>query len=114
MNDWRAGFSKALLRPSSAASTPISQSRTAPVTVSTPSDQRLHAHRGLQGDHQPALVDAVGDHAAVGAEQQHRQRLQGDDHAERRWPSRVSVSTSHDCAAICIQVPISETDWPAM
>ena len=37
MNDWRAGFSKALLRPSSAASTPISQTRTSPVTVSSPS-----------------------------------------------------------------------------
>ena len=26
----------------------------------------------------------------------------------------VSVSTSHDCAAICIQVPISEIAWPAI
>jgi hypothetical protein len=74
------GFSNALLRPSSAASTPISHRRTDPVTVSSPSDQRLHAHRALQRDHQPALVDAVGDHAAVGAEQQDRQRLQRDDH----------------------------------
>ena len=36
MNDWRAGFSNALLRPSSAASTPISHTRTEPVTVSRP------------------------------------------------------------------------------
>ena len=36
MNDWRAGFSKALLRPSRAASTPISQRCTDPVTVSRP------------------------------------------------------------------------------
>ena len=61
------------------------------MTVSTPEDQRLHAHRGLQHHHQPALVDAVGDHAAVGAEQQHRQRLQRDHDAERR---RASPSAS--------------------
>ena len=36
MNDCRAGFSNALLSPSSAARTPISQIRTAPVTVSSP------------------------------------------------------------------------------
>ena len=36
MNDCRAGFSNALLRPSPTASTPISQTRTAPVTVSSP------------------------------------------------------------------------------
>jgi hypothetical protein len=24
----------------------------------------------------------------------------------------VSVSTSQDCAVICIQVPASEIDWP--
>src|ERR1019366_3231521 len=37
MNDCRAGFSKALLSPSSAARRPISHSWTAPVTVSSPS-----------------------------------------------------------------------------
>jgi hypothetical protein len=36
MNDCRAGFSKALLNPSSAASTPICHTRTEPLTVSTP------------------------------------------------------------------------------
>ena len=36
MNDCRAGFSNALFKPSSSASTPISHSSTAPVTVSTP------------------------------------------------------------------------------
>jgi hypothetical protein len=36
MNDCRAGFSKALLRPSSTARSPISHTRIAPVTVSTP------------------------------------------------------------------------------
>ena len=36
MNDWRAGFSNALLSPSITASTPISHSLTAPVTVSRP------------------------------------------------------------------------------
>jgi len=37
MNDWRDGFSNALLRPRSAASTPISHTVTTPVTVSRPS-----------------------------------------------------------------------------
>ena len=36
MNDWRAGFSKALLRPSRAARIPISHTWTTPVTVSSP------------------------------------------------------------------------------
>ena len=36
MNDWRAGFSNALFRPSSAANTAISQTWTTPATVSTP------------------------------------------------------------------------------
>ena len=36
MNDWRAGFSKALLRPSIAARIPICHTSTSPVTVSTP------------------------------------------------------------------------------
>ena len=45
--------------------------------------QRLHSHRRLQHNHQVPLVDAVGDHAAVGAEHQHRQRLEGDDDPER-------------------------------
>ncbi len=37
MNDCRAGFSNALLRPSKQASTPICQTCTEPVTVSNPS-----------------------------------------------------------------------------
>ena len=28
-------------------------------------------------------------------------------------PECVRVKTSHDWAVICIQVPISEIDWPA-
>ena len=36
MNDWRDGFSNALLRPRSAARMPICQTWTDPVTVSTP------------------------------------------------------------------------------
>ena len=113
MNDWRAGFSKALLRPSSAASTAISQKRIAPPSVSRPRSERLHAHRALQDHHQPALVHAIGDHAAVGREQQHGQRLQRAITSPRSVLERVSVYTSHDCAVICIHVPTSETDWPA-
>ena len=37
MKLWREGFSKALLRPSSNASAPISNTVTAPVIVNTPS-----------------------------------------------------------------------------
>ena len=114
MNDCRAGFSKALLRPSSSASTPISHSSTAPVTVSSPRISACTPIAACSSDHQPALVDAVGDHAAVGRQQQHRQRLQRDDQRRASVPSRVSVSTSHDCAVICIQVPISEIAWPEM
>jgi len=47
-----------------------------------PHRQRLHSHHRLQDDHQAALVDAVGDHAAVRAQQQYRQRLQRDDQSE--------------------------------
>ena len=36
-----------------------------------------HAHHRLQRHHEPALVDAVGYDAAIGAEHQHGQRLQG-------------------------------------
>ncbi len=46
-------------------------------------DQRLYAHRALEGDHQAPLVSAVRDDPAVGGEEQHRQRLERDHRAER-------------------------------
>ncbi len=44
--------------------------------------QCLYPHHGLQHDHQAPLVDSIGDDPAVGAEQQHRKRLKGDDNSE--------------------------------
>ena len=57
------------------------------MTVSSAEHQRLDPHRALERDHQLALVDAVGDHAAVGRQQQHRQRLQRDHDARARCSS---------------------------
>ncbi len=34
-------------------------------------DQGLDAHRALKPDHHPALVHAIGDHAAIGRQQQY-------------------------------------------
>ena len=85
--------------------------RTVPVTVSKAEHEGLDAHRALQDDHEPALVDPVGDDAAVGAEEQH-----GRVCSATTRPSAVlecvRVRTSQDWAVICIQVPIREIDWP--
>ena len=48
-----------------------------------PQGQRLDSHGALERDHHPALVDAVGNDAPIGPQQQHRQGLQRDDHAQR-------------------------------
>src|ERR1019366_9437325 len=47
-------------------------------------DQRLRRHQRLQHDHQPSLVDTIGDDAAVGPEDQHRQRLEREHETDRR------------------------------
>ena len=84
MNDCRAGFSNALLSPSMKREhADLPQSHRVRHREQT-ENQRLDAHHRLQRDHHLALVDAVGDDAAVRSEDQHRQRLQRDDHAERR------------------------------
>ena len=86
---WREGFSKALLTPKIEARTQTSQNRTAPKAVKKPEYQRLGSRRALEKDHEPALVDTIGDHAAVRPKNEDRQCLQRCDEP----PGRCSISS---------------------
>ena len=56
--------------------------------------------------------EAVGEHAAPGAEEEDRQELQrrGDADGDA---AAGELRISHISATICIQLPLSETIWPA-
>ena len=71
-----------------------------------------HGHQRLRELEQPPLRHAVGEQAAPGAEQQHRQELQRGGEADRDAVP-VSCTISHISATICIQLPEIETTWPA-
>ena len=113
MNDCRAGFSNALFKPSSAASTPISHRRTDPVTVSTPSTSACTPiatcsaviRRSLST--RSAITPPYGPSSSTGS-------VCSATISPSVVAEPVIVSTSHDCAAICIHVPISEIDCPEM
>ena len=112
MKDWRAGFSKALLSPSSAASTPICHTVTSPVTVRSPSASACRPialwstiiSRRLSM--RSAITPPYGASSSTGSVC--RATMSPSIALEC-----VSDSTSHDWAVICIQVPISETACPA-
>ena len=56
--------------------------------------------------------NAVGEQAAPGAEEQHRQELQGGGEADGEAES-VRLRISQIAATFCIQLPESEITWPA-
>ena len=58
------------------------------------------------------LRQAVGEQAAPGAEEQDGQELQAGGEADRA-PLPVSCTISHISATVCIQLPETETTWPA-
>jgi hypothetical protein len=111
MNDCRAGFSKALLSPRTNASTPICQTRTEPVTVSTPSTSACTPIAlcseiiSLRLSTRSAITPPYGASSSTGI-------VCSAITAPSTAPECVSVSTSQDWAVICIQVPISEIAWP--
>ena len=70
-------------RPAPPASTKTCHSATPPVATRSAEHQREDAHQRLGDDEQPALVVAVGEHAAVHAQQQGGAELQRGDQAER-------------------------------
>ncbi len=113
MNDWRAGFSNALLRPSKAASTAISHTRTLPDTVRTPSTSACTPIRLCRQTISRRLSTRSAITPPYGAS-----RSTGSVCAATMRPRAVlecvSVSTSQDCAVICIHVPTSEIDCPEM
>ena len=107
MNDWRAGFSKALLRPSRAASTPICQYWTSPVIVSTP---RISAWRPIR-DCSESITRRLLTRSAITPPYGPSRRT-GRVWSPMMTPSAVlecvRVRTSHAWAVICIQVPASD------
>ena len=113
MNDWRDGFSNALLSPSRAASTPISHTCTTPVTVSSPSASACKPIAVWSAIIRRRLSIRSAITPPYGASNR-----TGNVCSAMITPSAVlecvSVSTSHDWAVICIQVPISDIDWPLM
>jgi len=93
------------------ASTPISHSRTSPVIVSTP---RISAWSPIavcstiirrRLSTRSAMTPPYGASNSTGS-------VCSATITPSAVAEPVSDSTSHDCAAICIQVPISEVAWP--
>ena len=74
---WRVGLSIAFTAPRANTSANTIHGSTAPLAASAQSSQRGHHHRHLGHHQQPALVEAVGQQAAEGAEEQDRSELQG-------------------------------------
>ena len=97
--------------PLNAASTITYSTRTRPVRVSAARVNALSISKRLRPDQHPAAVDAIDHHPGEQAYQQY-----GRNCANETTPSiieeLVSFSTSHACAALCIQVPASEVSWP--
>ena len=109
---WRVGLSTELTVPRTKASATTIQASTSAVDREGEQRERRNRHRDLGRHQQPALVEAVGEHAGLGAEQQDRREL-GGDVRPTATPLPVSCSTSHVSATICIQLPLSEITCPA-
>ena len=83
---WRAGLSIASTEPRASTSPKTIQGAMSPVAVSAHSVDRGHRHQRLRVLEQAQLRHAVGEQAAPGAEQQHRQELErgGDADGDAR------------------------------
>ena len=111
-NDCRAGFSKQLSSAEQQRQHVDLPERDEAGDRQEAERQRQHAHRGLQADHEAALVHAVGDDARRTGRAAAIGRVWSATTAPSAVPEPVSFSTSQDWAIICIQVPTSETAWP--
>jgi hypothetical protein len=111
MNDCRTGFSKALLTPSAAARTAISQSLIAPNTVSSPRTSACTPIRlwsttiSRRLSTRSAITPPYGPSSSTGS-------ACSATTSPRSTLEPVSVSTSQDWAIICIHVPTSEIACP--
>ena len=75
-------------------------------------NEGLYAHRRLQHDHEPALVDTICDDASVGTETAEPASVCSATARPRSVAEWVRTYTSHDCATDCIHVPTIEIAWP--
>ena len=108
---WRAGMSKAVTRPLKRGQNDHVLDPHHAGPGQRRQDERAQHQQHLRDDDQPAAIDVVDHHAGEQRHQQHRQVTGETDHAEHQG-ELVSLSTSHPCATDCIQVPMSETNWP--
>ncbi len=112
-NDWRTGMSTALAIPRASARTTTIQSSTRPVRVST---ARIAAS-SIITNWTATRVWRLGRVSASTPANRPKKRT-GTNCAAATTPSHrgspsLSSRTSHDWATCCIQVPTSDTAWPA-
>ena len=81
---WRAGMSKAVTRPLTAARMITYSTRTDAGPGQRRQDERAQHQQRLGGDDQPAAIGVVDHHAGEQRHQQHRQVAGEADHAEHQ------------------------------